>query len=223
MNSYLSSFFHLAFITAITLFPAVNPVGTAFIVSPLLEGLNRKERLSAAKKIVLYCFIICTVSIVLGSWILKIFGLSLPIVQIAGGMIIFNMGWQLLVSKNDNRAPERVAQPGDTFREVQNLLFYPIAFPMTTGAGTISVLLTLSASSGDKDLKSYLTDMGSVVVGALMIILIFYICIANTGWLLKKIGDRGQQIVNRISAFLVTCVGLQILWNGLQHILKAHT
>lgn len=222
MSSYLSSFFHLAFITAITLFPAVNPVGTSFIVSPLLEGLSRKERLNAAKKIAFYCFAICLVSIILGSWILKIFGLSLPIVQIAGGMIIFNMGWQLLASKNDNRAPERVTQPEDTFRQVQNLLFYPIAFPMTAGAGTISVLLTLSASSGDKDLNHYLTDMGSVVVGALMIIILFYICLANTGLLFKKIGDRGQQVVNRISAFLVTCVGLQILWNGLEHILKLH-
>lgn len=222
MNSYLSSFFHLAFITAITLFPAVNPVGTAFIVNPLLEGLNRKERLNAAKKIWLYCFTICIVSVILGSYILKIFGLSLPIVQIAGGMIIFNMGWQLLSSKSNNNASEKMAQPGDEYREVQNQLFYPIAFPMTTGAGTISVLLTLSASSGNKDFKDYLTDMGSVIVGVIMVLLLFYICISNTDLLFRKIGDRGQQVVNKISAFLVTCVGLQILWNGLEHILKLH-
>ncbi|MDE1193286.1 MAG: MarC family protein [Arachidicoccus sp.] len=221
--SYLSSFLHLAFIAFITLFPAVNPVGTAFIVSPLLDGLDRKQRLLASKKIAFYCLVICIVSVLLGSWILKIFGLSLPIVQIAGGMIIFNMGWQLLASKNENRAPERVTQPADKFREVQNLLFYPITFPMTAGAGTISVLLTLSASSGDKDFKDYIMDMGSVLVGALMIIILFYICIANTGLLFKTIGDRGQQVVNRISAFLVTCIGLQIFWNGLQHILKLHS
>ncbi len=218
--SFLLSFFHLVLIAFITLFPAVNPVGTAFIVSPLLDGLDRKQRLRATKKIAFYCFSICLVSILLGSWILKIFGLSLPIVQIAGGLIIFNMGWQLLSSKNDDRAPERVAQPADKFRQVEDLLFYPIAFPMTAGAGTISVLLTLSASSGDKDLKDYMTDMGSVLLGALMIVFLLYVCIANTDLLLKRIGNRGQQVVNRVSAFIVMCVGLQILWNGVAHILR---
>ena len=222
MHSVLA-FFNLALVAFITLFPAVNPIGTSFIVSPLLDGLDRKDRLNAAKKISFYCLCICVISILLGSWILKVFGLSLPVVQIAGGLIIFNMGWQLL-SPNDNKnaQSEKVAQPADRVRQVQDLLFYPIAFPMTTGAGTISVLLTLSVSSADKDSKYYLIDMASVLVGALMVITLFYICIANTDLVFKKIGDRGQKVVNKISAFIVMCVGLQIIWNGLSHILKIH-
>lgn len=215
----LSNFFHLAFICFITLFPAVNPVGTAFIVDPLLSGLNRKERLSAAKWIALYSFSICLISIILGGWVLKLFGLSVPIVQIGGGFIICSMGWQLLSSKNENgKTPEQESQPEDKFKEVDAMLFYPITFPMTAGAGTISVLLTLSASSTNESLQTYLSDTGSIVLGAIMMVALLYICLANTNLLLKHIGQRGQQVVNRISAFLVLCVGLQIVWGGVQHL-----
>lgn len=70
----LFTFLHLAFIAFITLFPPVNPVGTSFILDPMLSQLNRKERLAAAKKIAFYCFVICVTSVIIGSWILKLFG-----------------------------------------------------------------------------------------------------------------------------------------------------
>ncbi len=215
------SFLHLAFIAFITLFPPVNPVGTAFIIDPLLSGLDRRGRVIAARKVAFYGLCISIVSVLAGSWILKLFGLSLPVVQVAGGLIICNMGWQLLGSKNGNeRTPERKTQPEDNLKETENLLFYPITFPMTTGAGTISVLLTLSASSASIDKKQYLINTGSLIVGVLLMSLLIYICVANTHLLIKRIGQRGQQVVNRISAFLVLCVGLQIVWEGVEQLLK---
>lgn len=217
----VSSFLHLAFITFITLFPAVNPVGTSFIVDPLLSDLNKKQRLLAARKISLYSLTICVVSVIVGSWIMKLFGLSLPIVQIAGGIIIFNMGWNLLISKKEtNKGPETFAQPEDKYKEAENILFYPISFPMLSGAGTISVLLTLSASSANKNWQQYLFNTGSLIVGIMMMVALIYICLINTLFLFNRIGQRGQQVVNRISAFLVMCVGLQIIWEGIQHLLK---
>ncbi|HXB92185.1 MAG TPA: MarC family protein, partial [Puia sp.] len=94
-------FLHLIFIGFLSLFPAVNPVGSAFIVDPLLAGLDLGERKTAAKKVAFYCFIICTVSALVGSWILKLFGISIPIVQLAGGIMICRMGWQLLTSDDE--------------------------------------------------------------------------------------------------------------------------
>lgn len=212
------TFIHLAFIAFITLFPPVNPVGSAIIVDPMLGSLNRKERLFAAKKIAFYCFCICVVSVIIGSWILKLFGLSLPIVQIAGGFTICSMGWNLLNS--DAVTSDKAIQPEDKFSKIQKSLFYPISFPMTCGAGTISVLLTLSASNSFQNIEQYIWNTSALLAGITGMVITIYICIANTHFILEKIGERGQQIVNRLSAFIVLCIGLQIVWEGIQALLS---
>jgi len=210
-------FLHLIFIGFLALFPAVNPVGSAFIVDPLLGGLDFSERKRAAKKVALYCFAICTVSALIGSWILKLFGISIPIVQLAGGIMICRMGWQLLTTDDDVKGKKETAQP--TSRD--NILFYPVAFPMTTGAGTISVILTLSAHEYESDLLVHITNLGALLIAILLICLLIYICYANTARLIHRLGPRGEQIVNRLSAFLVFCIGMQIAFTGIHALIKA--
>ena len=209
-------FLHLIFIGFLSLFPAVNPIGSAFIVDPLLSGLNFQERKRAAKKIALYCFAICTVSALIGSWILKLFGISIPIVQLAGGIMICRMGWQLLTSDDEIKSKKETAQP--TSRD--NILFYPVAFPMTTGAGTISVILTLSAHENESDLLVHIMNLGALLIAILLLCLMVYICYANTARLIHRLGPRGEQIVNRLSAFLVFCIGMQIAFTGIRTLIK---
>ena len=91
---------------------------------------------------------------------------------------------------------------------------------MMCGAGTISVLLTLSASTSFKNIEQYLWNTSALIVGIMAMIIVVYICIANTHFLLERIGERGKQIVNRLSAFIVFCIGLQIFWEGLQALLS---
>src|SRR5437870_611515 len=91
-------FVNLVFVGFVALFPPVNPIGTALIVYPLLHGLDRLSRKAAAFRIALYCFAICTGAVIGGGWLLKLFGISLPVVQVAGGILICRMGWQLLSS-----------------------------------------------------------------------------------------------------------------------------
>jgi multiple antibiotic resistance protein len=210
-------FLHLIFIGFLSLFPAVNPVGSAFIVDPLLGGLDFQERKRAAKKIALYCFAICAVSALIGSWILKLFGISIPIVQLAGGIMICRMGWQLLTTDDEIKGKKETAQP--TSRD--NILFYPVAFPMTTGAGTISVILTLSAHEDESDLLVHVMNLGALLIAILLICLLIYICYANTARLIHRLGPRGEQIVNRLSAFLVFCIGMQIAFTGIRTLLKS--
>jgi multiple antibiotic resistance protein len=136
------SFLHLVFVGYVALFPPVNPIGTALVVEPLLNPLDRSQRKAASFKIALYCFGICASTLAAGSWLFSLFGISLPIVQVAGGIMICRMGWQFLsADEKKNALPSGVEGGAD----VGDVLFYPVAFPMTTGAGTISVILTLSA------------------------------------------------------------------------------
>jgi multiple antibiotic resistance protein len=215
------SFLHLVCVGIVTLFPPVNPVGTALIVDPLLVGLDRPGRKAASKRIALYCLAICTLTIVAGSWFLKLFGISIPVVQIAGGIMICRMGWQLLSSDRGAKDEGETTRPHrEGGAEIDNILFYPVAFPMTTGAGTISVLLTLSAHGDSNDFSLHIINLSALFLSIFLMCLLIYLCFAFTPSLIKKLGARGEQIVNRLSAFLVFCVGIQIALGGISHFFK---
>ncbi len=148
MNTNSHSFIHLVFIGIIALFPVVNPIGAAFIVSPYFSELSHKERIKAVKRIALYAFSICAFILFTGHWILELFGLSVPVIQLAGGIMICKIGWEFLSSDKEPEVQSANSVDKTVFKpisEVENKLFYPITFPITTGAGTIAVLFTLSA------------------------------------------------------------------------------
>jgi len=214
-------FLHTIFIAFLTLFPVVNPIGSAFIIDPLLGDLSFAERKRASKKIALYCLAICTVSAVIGSWILKLFGLSIPIVQVAGGVMICQMGWKLLSSDDQVKGEKETARPQKRPVDMDNILFYPISFPMTTGAGTISVILTLSAHEEGINILNHMMNLSALFLAIVLICLIIYIFYSNTARLIHRLGPRGEQIVNRLSAFLVFCIGMQIAWAGVKTLLKS--
>jgi len=208
-------FLHTIFIGFLSLFPIVNPIGSAFIVNPLLGDLTFKERKRVSKKIALYSLGLCVGSALLGSWILKLFGISIPIVQVAGGVMICRMGWQLLFSEDQVKGQKETAQPTGQ-RNIDNLLFYPLAFPMTTGAGTISVILTLAAhEEKDGDLLTSFLNLGALVIAIALICALVYICYTSAPRLTRRLGKRGEQIVNRLSAFILFCIGMQIAWTGI--------
>lgn len=227
MHADYQSLIHLVFIGIITLFPVVNPVGTALILNPYFDDLTRAQRKHAAKKIALYAFAICAVTLVAGHWILELFGLSIPVIQLAGGIMICKMGWESL-SAGSNSTEKQVkaahtAEAAATFNGLQDKLFYPVTFPVTTGAGTISVLFTLGARSTNENTQDYLLNTGALLVAVLVICILIYIFYLNTKTLLHYIGPKGENVLNRISAFLIFCVGLQIAVNGIRVLIKALT
>jgi multiple antibiotic resistance protein len=216
---HIMTFLHLAFVGFISLFPPVNPLGTALIVDPLLHGMEEGKRKAAAKKIALYSFTICSISLVAGSWFLKLFGLTIPVVQIGGGIMICRMGWQLLSTGSDPEDSKEKASPAN-YGSIDDILFYPVAFPMTTGAGTISVLLTLSAHASRIDSAEYFINLSAIFLSVIIMTLVIYICYSYTPTLIRRLGSRGSQIVNRLSAFFVFCVGIQILSEGIKALIK---
>lgn len=190
------------------------------MIDPLLRDLNSGQRKNAALKITFYAFCICAVTIIIGSWIFKLFGISLPVVQIAGGLLICKMGWGLLSSDESSKGPQEGAEPDELSTRVEDLLFYPISFPMTTGAGTISVLLTLSAHGHGNDMSLYWLNLAALLSAVVLMCLLIYFCYCYTPALIRRLGPRGYQVLNRLSAFLVFCVGIQIASEGLISLIK---
>ena len=224
MSQQFNTFIHLVFIGFVALFPVVNPLGTAFILSPYFSDLSRKERIKAVSRVTFYSFMICIVTLFIGHWILELFGLSIPIIQLAGGIMICKIGWEFL-SSDEKEAPaantaDKVEQL-ENLKRVENKLFYPITFPITAGAGTIAVLFTLSAQSADQDSSVYFVNMGALCVSIIGICLLIFLFYLNTNRLISYIGSHNEVIINRIMAFLIFCVGLQIAAGGITHLVKA--
>jgi len=223
MYDYSQSLLHLVFIGIIALFPVVNPIGTAFIVNPYFENLTRQQRKTAVKKIALYAFFVCTVALFAGHWILELFGISIPVIQLAGGIMICKMGWEFLsagsTSAEQKMKAAHTAEAMD-YRMLQDKLFYPIAFPVTTGAGTISVLFTLGARSTHENISGYLFNAGAIMISIVVMCILVYVFYLNTKTLIQYMGPKGENIVNRISAFLVFCVGLQIAVAGIKALIE---
>lgn len=221
-----NNFIHLVLIGFVALFPVVNPIGTAFILSPYFSDLNRKERINAVKRVTLYSFMICAVTLFVGHWILELFGLSIPIIQLAGGIMICKIGWDFLATDH-KAAPAPAVNTTDTqqlekIKEIEDKLFYPITFPITAGAGTIAVLFTLSAQIADKDISVYMVNTCALLVSIIGICLLIFLFYLNTNRLINYIGTHNEEIINRIMAFLIFCVGLQIATGGIIHIIKAN-
>lgn len=211
-----NTFVHLLFTGLIALFPVVNPVGTAFIVMPYFDGLTDAERKAAAKKIAFYAFCISAVTLFAGHWILELFGLTIPVIRTAGGIMICKSGWEFLSDKTEEKRNESAESTITTRGNIDDKLFYPITFPMTAGAGTISVLFTLSAHSANASLQHYWVNSGAVLLAAFIMCILIYIFYSKTKSFVRHLGSKGEKILNRIMAFLIFCVGLQIAASGIR-------
>jgi multiple antibiotic resistance protein len=223
MPSFYHTFLHSLFVGIIALFPVVNPIGSAFIISPYFTDLDRNEKKKAVGKIAFYAFSICTVSLFAGHWILELFGISIPIIQLAGGIMICKIGWEFLTSdkKDDSNTTDKgEAAKHSGYENIQGKLFYPITFPITAGAGTISVLFTLSADSAMAGMKDYYIDTGAILLAIVFMCILIYIFYFNTKTMIHYLGANGEVIFNRILAFLIFCVGLQIAVTGIKSLIK---
>ncbi|WP_208644909.1 MarC family protein [Mucilaginibacter kameinonensis] len=223
MPEFFHSFIHLLFIGIIALFPVVNPIGSALIILPYFAHLDTAEKRKAVNKITVYAFSICTVSLFAGHWILELFGISIPVIQLAGGIMICKMGWEFLSSDKQDSDPQESPVDGakpSGYHNIEDKLFYPITFPITTGAGTISVLFTLSAHSASPDMKDYFINTGAIMLSIIFMCVLIYIFYLNTKTLVAFLGSNGEKIFNRITSFLIFCVGLQIAFTGIKSLFK---
>ena len=137
--------------------------------------------------------------------------------------MICKIGWEFLSSDKKDDAVDEKAEEADklgSYVYVQDKLFYPVTFPVTTGAGTISVLFTLSAHSARANIIQYLINTGAILLAIVFMCMLIYIFYLNTKTIISFVGSKGEEIINRISAFLIFCVGLQIAISGITTLLK---
>jgi multiple antibiotic resistance protein len=209
-------FFQTMILVFVALFPVVNPVGDAPIFLALTQRYPRAAQRILAQKIAAYGFMLLAVSFVFGSRILDFFGISIVVVQIAGGLVLAASGWTLLNQK-DNAPSE--SEASETLEDALEHAFYPLTLPITVGPGCISIAITLGAhlrhQAGPGFEHGYPRHFIAGLVGMLLVCVLVLICYGNADRLSNWLGKSGTTILTRLSSFILLAIGVQIMWNGL--------
>ena len=214
------SFVFMFISSFMALFPVANPVGTGFIINGFLSGLDRSERRSIVRRIAVNYLLIGIGSLAIGHFVLSLFGLSLPIVQLGGGLLICKTALQWLGDSDASTgsAPDKPVDP-ISVRNLESRVFYPITFPISIGPGSISVIFTLMASVNIKDgLGKIIINYAVIAFVIFLMCLILYVTLSQGQKITKKVGVTGTMIINKMVAFFTFCVGIQIIAEGVEKI-----
>ena len=202
------SFFLLAFPALLSI---INPLGGAFMFLGATKRLSRDMRAHLARWVAIHSFIILNVSLYIGAYVLEFFGISLPVLRVAGGLVIALAGWNLLNAGEE--AQDQSAVEAVQARDASRIAFYPLTMPITTGPGTIAVAVALGTSRPDHLRDFALLLLGTTLVTGLMSLLI-YALYRYADRVSHVVGPTGTTIIVRLSAFLLFCIGIQVLWHG---------
>jgi multiple antibiotic resistance protein len=198
------------------LFPIVDPIGGAPVFLSLTLDYDRETRRVLSRRIAINSFILLVASFAIGSHVLSFFGISLPVVQVGGGMVVISAGWALL-KQNDSNDRNTVGRTVDC-KDALHQAFYPLTLPLTVGPGSISIAITLGANE-PHNLRASVLSILAAVIGSVMIAASIYLCYAFSDRLAAVLGPTGTNVIVKLTSFLLVCIGVQIMWNGVSQLL----
>jgi multiple antibiotic resistance protein len=201
------------------LFPIVNPLGGSPVFLALTREYPASTRRILAWRVAMNSFILLIASFLIGTHILAVFGISIPVVQVGGGLIVISNGWAMLKRKEEGDRGGDVHKNVDS-QDVFRNAFYPLTLPLTVGPGSISVAITLGANE-PRHLGPNLLAILAAVVGSALITASIYLCYGFADRLAAILGDNAMSIILRLSSFLLVCIGVQIVWNGVSALLRS--
>lgn len=201
------------------LLPILNPAATAPIFLGLTEGASDRTRTTLSKRIARNVFGLMLGSMLVGSYVLNFFGISLPIVRVGGGMIVAATAWRLLTTTHVTMDSRTELADSFTPEMARKQAFYPLTFPISCGPGSIAAAITVGVSLQDDRLVMSLARMSGGTLALLTIGLILYLIFHYAQRLLRPLGEAGVVIFLRLSAFILLCLGVQIVWDGASELL----
>ncbi len=200
--------------TLATLLPILNPAATAPIFLGLTEGASQRTRAILARRIAGNMVALLLGSMLVGSYVLEFFGISLPIVRVGGGLIVAAMAWRLLNTSHTDDEKRAELAVAFTPEMARRQAFYPMTFPVSCGPGSIAAAITVGVSLADARLGLSLARIGGGTLALVFIGVLAYLAFRYAQQLLKPLGDAGTVIFLRLSAFILFCLGVQIVWDG---------
>lgn len=193
------------------LLPIVNPLGMAPIFAGMLEDYDTSVRRTVAMRVAVNGFVLLMASLFVGSYVLDFFGVSLGAVQLGGGLIVMISGWRIL-NQQSNLSERQVPRPSND--AILSQAFYPLTMPLTVGPGSIAVAITLGSNAKEESHMQLIQSALVATVGIVLIGITIYLCYRFSHGLERLLGPNGTSIVVRLSAFILVCIGIQIMFNG---------
>lgn len=201
------------------LLPILNPAATAPIFLGLTEGASAGTRALLARRIARNMFGLMLGSMLVGSYVLSFFGISLPIVRVGGGLILAATAWRLLTATQATVDSRTELAESFTPEMARRQAFYPLTFPISCGPGSIAAAITVGVSLQDDRALLSLARMGGGVLALLAVGVLLYLAFRYAQRLLRPLGEAGTVIFLRLSAFILLCLGVQIVWDGASELL----
>ena len=209
-------------LVVVTLFPIVDPLGGSPFFLALTREYSPEARKALSWRIAVNSFILLVATYFVGTYVLEFFGISLPVVQVGGGLIVIATGWTLLKQRDDENEEkqdvQKTVQPQDTIRRA----FYPLTLPLTVGPGSISAAITLGANAAHHHAYHPLTIL-TALIGLALIAISILLCYGFADRLARILGATGMTVITQLSSFFLVCIGVQIAWNGTKALLESIT
>jgi multiple antibiotic resistance protein len=200
------------------LLPILNPAATAPIFLGLTEGASPITHELLARRIARNMFWLLLGAMLVGSYVLDFFGIALPIVRVGGGLIVAATAWRLLTTTQATVTSRTELAESFTAEMAQRQAFYPLTFPISCGPGSIAAAITVGVSLSDARVSVSMARMGGNVLALLAVAALLYLAFRYAQQLLKPLGEAGAVIFLRLSAFILLCLGVQIIWDGVSQL-----
>lgn len=203
-----------------TMLPILNPVSVSAIFLTLTEGASNATRRSIATRIAVNVTLLLIFFMLVGSYLLEMFGLSIDVVRLGGGLLVSVIGWNMINTNSTEGRTEKLAE-AFTPEMARRRAFYPLTFPLTYGPGSLAATITIGVSLLDRSSPAItVVNVIGAAVGSLVVGIILLLCNRYADKLLKPLGETGTIVFLRISAFILLCLGIQIAWSGLSNLIS---
>ena len=214
MESHISWFIQGLILVPVTLLPIINPLASAPVFAATV-GTNRTLAQQLARQVAINAWFVLLVSMLIGSYVLALFGISLPVVRIGGGLLVAATAWRMLHHTEGYDALAAAVENATEAAQVDVIQrsFFPITFPLTTGPGTIAASIALSANVPPDPVK-YALGVLVAAGGAAIVSITLYFIFKNSVAVLTRLGRIGTLVMIRMMAFILLCIGIEIMWTG---------
>ena len=215
----MSSAFVASFIAVFAaLFPVINPLGGGPIFLNMVQGCSQPVRKKLALGVGISSFFMLLGSMLIGPELLLFFGISLPALKLAGGLVVIAMGWNLL---NQKSTPKDGGDhsTGITDINANNSVFFPLTMPLTIGPGSIATSISLMAGARHGQNYSYAAELPALaggLLGLLALSVTIYIVYSQSSNIQRLLGENGTNVLMRLFAFILLAIGVQIFLGGIE-------
>jgi multiple antibiotic resistance protein len=209
----LRQFIESTLLVLAALLPIVNPLGVAPVYLAKTVDLTPDEHAYLSRRVAINCFVLLLASLLVGAYVLDFFGLSVPIIQVAGGLVVCSLAWSLLNQPDEPLEWVHEAAKTLTRPDLRTRAFYPLTMPLAVGPGSISVAITIGANQS-QSVRSLIVNSAAHAVGILIVSIALFVVLRYADTIVRRLGPTGTAVLLRLSAFILLCIGVQITWNG---------